>query len=54
MDIQQSSVSSCPDDTVKFGLSQVPTQLSEHLQLTKSSSTDQSSSGNEGFEIHNS
>ncbi len=28
---------------VKFGLSQVLTQLSEHLQLTKSSSTNQSS-----------
>ncbi len=39
MDIQQSSIS--PDATLKFGLNQVPTQLSEHLQLTKISSTDQ-------------
>ncbi len=43
MDIQQSSVSCSPDVTLKFGLSQVPTQSPEHLQLTMSSSTDQNS-----------
>ncbi len=42
-EIQQSSVSSSPDATVKFGLIQVLTQLLEHLEQTKSSSTDQSS-----------
>ncbi len=40
-DIQQSMVTSSPDSTTKFGLSQVATQLSKHLEQTKTS-TDQS------------
>ncbi len=37
MDIQQSIVTSSPDAMTKFGLTQVPTQLSEHLEKTKTS-----------------
>ncbi len=36
-DIQQSMVTSSPDATTKFGLSQVSTQLSKHLEQTKTS-----------------
>ncbi len=36
-DIQQSSVSNSPDATMKFGISQVQTQLSEFIQHTLSS-----------------
>ncbi len=42
-DIWQSMFTSSPDATVKLMISKVLTQLSEHLQLTKSSLTDQSS-----------
>ncbi len=36
-EIQQSMVTSSPDATTKFGLTQVLTQLSEHLEKTKTS-----------------
>ncbi len=39
-DIQLSMVASSPDATTKFGLTQVLTQLSKHLEQTKTS-TDQ-------------
>ncbi len=36
-DIQKSMVSSSHDDTMKFGLTQVSRQLSQHLEQTKAS-----------------
>ncbi len=38
-DIQQSMVNHSPDTKMKFGLSQVLTQLSEHVEQTKASAT---------------
>ncbi len=37
MDIQQSMVASSPEAITKFGLTQVSTQLSKHLEKTKNS-----------------
>ncbi len=36
-DIKQSMDTSSPDTTTKFGLTQVSTQLSQHLEQTKAS-----------------
>ncbi len=59
-DIQQSMVASSPDDTTKFGLTKLLTQLSKHLEQSKTSTATKMAghticcSGFKGVELYNS